>query len=320
MRLETCFCYNRAALKKSLVGEAPLFFEGSEKKVEIFLREGPSIRPDRSRWEQVVAQANATILSTISNEHFDAYLLSESSLFVYDDRVVMITCGTTTLAKAITAMMAFIPRERIEFLMYERKNEQQPDAQPSVFDEDADLLQKHLPGAVFRFGKDRGNHVFLFHYHTEDFVPAAEDMTMEILMHDLADSVVDIFHCRHSPREIHTRTGIDKIFPGFTCDDHIFSPMGYSLNAIGDDEYYTFHVTPESGFSYASFETNHLFTNDLDRTVNKVLDIFQPASVALLLFQTQGLPLPKPRGYQSRGRTDLVSCGFNVNFEDFMRT
>ncbi|MEZ6189114.1 MAG: hypothetical protein R3F62_29460 [Planctomycetota bacterium] len=43
-------------------------------------------------WERVVEAARAQILSQISTSQCDAYLLSESSLFVYDDRFALITC------------------------------------------------------------------------------------------------------------------------------------------------------------------------------------------------------------------------------------
>ena len=63
-----------------------MFFEGPEKKVELALVPGkPSLRSrGHEYWKGIVAKANAQILSTISNEQMDAYLLSESSLFVTD--------------------------------------------------------------------------------------------------------------------------------------------------------------------------------------------------------------------------------------------
>ena len=61
-----------------------MFFEGSEKKVEVVVGpEAPNLRfLGRDYWSRIVAEANAAIISVISNEVCDAYLLSESSLFV----------------------------------------------------------------------------------------------------------------------------------------------------------------------------------------------------------------------------------------------
>lgn len=84
-----------------------MFFEGSEKKIEVIIADSSlNIREfGQAFWADIVACANAEILSSISNEDCDAYLLSESSLFVWQDRFVMLTCGTTTLADAV---MSFI--------------------------------------------------------------------------------------------------------------------------------------------------------------------------------------------------------------------
>ena len=45
-------------------------------------------------------------MSRTSSAHVDAYVLSESSLFVYADRLVLKTCGTTRLLEAVPELLA----------------------------------------------------------------------------------------------------------------------------------------------------------------------------------------------------------------------
>jgi S-adenosylmethionine decarboxylase len=107
--------------------------------------------------------------------------------------------------------------------------------------------------------------------------------------------------------------GISEIFPSehTTLDAYSFSPCGYSSNALvkwGDSNgksksnksgegYYTIHVTPEEGWSYASFECNvplppihtdvssdHSNIPDLQTLIRRVVNIFQPGKLSLTLF------------------------------------
>jgi S-adenosylmethionine decarboxylase len=89
-------------------------FEGYEKRLEISFSEasvfadpnGRGLRAlSRAQIDSVLDLARCTIVSELSNEDFDSYVLSESSLFVYPYKVVIKTCGTTKLLLAIPRML-----------------------------------------------------------------------------------------------------------------------------------------------------------------------------------------------------------------------
>lgn len=55
------------------------------------------------------------------------------------------------------------------------------------------------------------------------------------------------------------RLGLTALLPRATIDSFLFSPCGFSSNAVQGDRYATIHVTPEVAYSYASYETNVTF-------------------------------------------------------------
>mmetsp|Transcript_32238 Transcript_32238/g.95929 ORF Transcript_32238/g.95929 Transcript_32238/m.95929 type:complete len:407 (+) Transcript_32238:82-1302(+) len=100
-------------------------FEGPEKKLEVYFRTSVS-QPSGFRqygaeaWSELLSLAACTILNQRSNDHCDAYLLSESSLFVFADRVILKTCGTTTLLLVLPRLleMAATAGTALERLQY----------------------------------------------------------------------------------------------------------------------------------------------------------------------------------------------------------
>ncbi len=150
------------------------------------------------------------------------------------------------------------------------------------------------------------------------------DSTIEILMTHLPPTVGRAFHFPEEPgiggesfdraRKISSDLGITDLFPPqlTTLDSYAFTPCGYSANALvkwgetrssraedhgpgyGGEGYYTIHVTPEEGWSYASFECNVPISPtpaphsrdipDLVTLVRRVVGIFRPARLTLTLF------------------------------------
>jgi S-adenosylmethionine decarboxylase len=258
-----------------------MIFEGTEKKVEIIVSDrGESLRSlGHGFWKEIVSSAQATVLSTLTNERMDAYLLSESSLFVLDDRMVMITCGKTNLAHATGAFIDKIGAQRVSYLVYERKNENFPHLQPTSFEDDIREIESRIPGTTTFFGEKNEHYLSLF-ASTRDYTPVANDTTVEILMYDLAPGVRQSFQGQQIPQ-----LELADILPGYTIDDHIFTPCGYSLNALRDACYYTIHITPEEHGSYASFESNICVSAiDMEDLVRSVANRFSPDRFDLVVF------------------------------------
>lgn len=265
-------------------------FEGPEKKLELILSEpDPQLRSNKDgRWNTVVHASGAEIVSRISSQSMDAYLLSESSLFVWDDRVLMITCGKTTLVKAVPELIRTIKSDRIAFFFYERKNLMYPQAQPSDFEADVAGLAQHFAGKSYRLGPANHDHVHIFYASSPGKnLPSTpeeeEDETLELLMHDLDPAVLRAFIPQDGEKssDIEARTGIDRLYPYMTSDSFVFQPCGYSMNRILGGQYATIHVTPEQDGSYASFETN-VAEPDYSERIGQILEIFKPARFTLV--------------------------------------
>ena len=89
-------------------------FEGYEKRLEMsFFDPGSLVDPrgmglrslSKAQLDEILKPAECTIVSSLSNNHVDSYVLSESSLFVYPYKIIIKTCGTTKLLFSIPAIL-----------------------------------------------------------------------------------------------------------------------------------------------------------------------------------------------------------------------
>ena len=289
-------------------------FEGSEKKVEVvFSPNSPSLfEQPAGLWKKIVQACGAEIISCSKFPKIHSYILSESSLFVWAHRLVLITCGKTELSKTLIKILKNFPQDFIEVCFFQRKNELFPQIQKSCFHKDLQKIKRKVAGKAYRFGSLHDHHFFLFHSET-DFTPSEQDQTLEILIYDseiLKDS---------SPQTIfHLKKELAKVFYGFEIQEHFFTPFGYSLNAVRDNFYYTVHITPEKSFFYTSFETN--IKESVQILTNKILNVFKPLKFDLIFFEShsQSKKFFESQDYFSSSNFyQVLDCGYIVIYKNF---
>mmetsp|Transcript_13836 Transcript_13836/g.22920 ORF Transcript_13836/g.22920 Transcript_13836/m.22920 type:complete len:432 (+) Transcript_13836:234-1529(+) len=299
-------------------------FEGPEKTLEVCFRHavgytkpppGDKVglrRLERPDLDRLCGRARCTILSHVSNQYLDAYVLSESSLFVYPYMLVLKTCGTTTLLRCIGVLIEIGRRLMLEidWLGYSRKNFNFPGDQAfphQSFHQELDYLYSHrtlcdrLDGNGYTLGPVTSDHWFVFVADRTIRVnvnPDTDtDRVLNVMMFDVDPDVARLFYFDHYGKiegetkdnesarvsvEMTKKSGIDALCPGAIIDPRAFEPCGYSMNAILFRSYSTIHITPEAGSSYASFETNQKVAS-YRSLINNVVRTFRPKRFVMTL-------------------------------------
>ncbi|RYP61083.1 hypothetical protein DL771_010259 [Monosporascus sp. 5C6A] len=185
-------------------------FEGPEKLLEVWFAPSPDALPAGAKpnglkavasdtWVGMLDMVNCKILSVLDSEHMDAYLLSESSMFVFPHKLILKTCGTTTLLLGlhrllrIAAQHAGFPFHNATSLddihaaatpwrvFYSRKNFLFPDKQQgphrSWKQEVRYLDDMFEGGSAYMVGRMNGDHWYL--YITSPQVPLTPPRTPE---------------------------------------------------------------------------------------------------------------------------------------------
>ena len=240
----------------------------------------------RAFWDDLVLLAQAKILSSIESETCKAFLLSESSLFVWKDRVILITCGTTTLIKAAKHMIDTFGRDTLEEVFYERKNEYQPSLQKSSALEDMNDLKEILGGKVLRFGRQDDHHVYIYNNNFGQKTAAGKVNTLELLMYGLQGEFKNSFVNKPEDQKI-VLQNLKEVLPGFELDTFFFEPEGFSFNALKGEQYATMHVTPQGSENYLSFEMDRVNLAESVETVFKLVQLCKPVSYDIILFSAE---------------------------------
>lgn len=317
-------------------------FEGFEKRLEIEFfassffteSEGRGLRAlTRAQLDEMLKAAECTIVSELSNEHFDSYVLSESSLFVYPFKIILKTCGTTKLLLSIPLILsnASILSLCVKNVKYTRGTFIFPGAQSfphRSFSEEVSYLDKYF-GTLGSGGMAyvMGNSGTSYNWHiysasADDFSSEGTSdpvFTLEMCMTQLDRKRASLFYKDqfNSAAEMTLKSGISKILPQSKICDFEFDPCGYSMNSIEGPALSTIHVTPEDGFSYASFEAMgyHPKDCDLEALVERVLSCFRPMIFSIAVHVNAGACLTSwtkpvcPQGYTCEMTSQQVLTG-----------
>ncbi|PTB61726.1 S-adenosylmethionine decarboxylase [Trichoderma citrinoviride] len=170
-------------------------FEGPEKLLEVWFAPSASALPQGARpaglkavtaetWETMLDMVNCKILSVLKTDAVDAYLLSESSMFVFPHKLILKTCGTTTLLLGLQRLL-HIAAEFAGFpfnnaasaneikavaipyrVFYSRKNFLFPDKQQGPhrsWKQEVKYLDDMVDGgSAYMVGKMNGDHWYLY--------------------------------------------------------------------------------------------------------------------------------------------------------------
>ncbi|KAJ9147431.1 hypothetical protein P3X46_029595 [Hevea brasiliensis] len=326
-------------------------FEGYEKRLELSFSE-PSFFADpggmglrslsKSQLDEILKPAECTIVDSLSNDHIDSYVLSESSLFVYPYKVIIKTCGTTKLLLSIPAILKLADTLSLTVcsVRYTRGSFKFPGAQSfphRCFSEEVAVLDGHfgklgLDSIAYVMGSpDKTQKWHVYSASVDVGYKLRSAHTLEMCMTGLDRDRASVFYkTQSSSAAVMTEeSGIRKILPQSDICDFDFDPCGYSMNAIEGDAISTIHITPEDGFSYASFEAVGYNFEDMNLTqlLERVLACFEPTefSIALhseVLHDELGKNLALDvKGYSSGGRNhEDLGKGGTIIYESFVRS
>ena len=295
-------------------GSADRVFEGVEKRIEIRF-DVPTEDPaglraiPRVELDDICEASKCTIIHSEPDTCFDSYILSESSLFVFRDRIMIKTCGTTLPLNGVEPILASARQLNLKPLdmTYSRSSFVFPDLQLFPHDslgnerEYLSAMSEDLGPVLSEKTEILGSEDGIFWLvHTKNFasdkvVKSDPRIMVDCIMTGLsaesrASFWKDSRHCDETNSAAMSAV-IQSFDESFRVVGKAFDPCGFSANVHGDnnEDYLSVHVTPEEGFSYASVEGVFGGTIDEERLnlfVQRVVNVFRPERLLVTVLST----------------------------------
>ena len=219
-------------------------------------------------WIEILKAAKCKIISKIDNENnkVHAYLLSESSLFVFSEKIILKTCGTTTPLHSIPIFLNLFSKHsmEVEYLLYFHRDWFFSEFQKYPYNRFEDEVQyiikcfnKNVHHMVYHFQSENNvNIISVEHCENNqmkennndflvDFVNNKKDKDnkchfFEISMTSINRNVMDMFYIDHKLEAKSYLEKVNQLFvnllhaneSGIKTDVHFFKPCGCSTNGL----------------------------------------------------------------------------------------
>ena len=326
-------------------------FEGPEKLLEVWFSSSPQSLGNCSNpnglkavpseiWTTMLDLVNCKVLSIVESEDVDAYLLSESSMFVFPHKLILKTCGTTTLLCGlprileIAALFGGYPRSTAPSVrniaiaaapyrvFYSRKNFLFPDRQRgphrSWRDEVASLDKLFLGGSAYMIGKMNGEHWYL--YLTEPntvLTPPASPGGSE---HETETKTLQMPTVLHEDSDFHDYEGEDETLEILMTDLDGENAKQFYLDhasAVAEDR----HCVSKSSrqdfvdvFSNTSSDTGEIISDEEEAFPDELTT--EGHALGTVVSDCCGLSHVYPKEKYPDSRIDaylFTPCGFSAN-------
>lgn len=290
--------------------EKESFFEGPEKRLEIHfctLNSSSATLLDihLDKWKEVLRSCKCNILSSIENKWCQAHLLSESSLFIWEDKLLLKTCGQIDIFQSVEAIMKLtqeLKQVQPILVLYSHRKFIRPELQPTTYqslDKESKVWNQLVSEWNLEYSNlDDSNSSSSSFQEEGDYVvfiwrnnigirwsTTSVPFYKEVTSFDLPSALLETFEEKN---HLHFVAICQELFNGgkVLVDPHWFSPQGYSVNIlIQEKEYITIHLTPQTKCSYISVESNltldqfKIFLSKMNYPLHSTTIIYTPNGI-----------------------------------------